>query len=524
MKSSKLRQNSFTDIFLVVYLNIKMILNLNKYTSRKKSTGYVTVLTLVLFSALSLSLFSMFNSGQIVTHKLKLQNAVDAAAYSSVNIVAREMNYMAYTNRAMVANQLAIGQMVGLASWSKQMVGTADTLDTVANYLYILGVGVVLKQVTNLIKQAVNQGDAFAHTLIKLAIPEEQKTIRALSLSQKYIHVATSVILIDTYPQVLNDNNDSRSSSDKIESATIIPSKLIADRSNFLSKVSSPSINENTGNSSGMADFNRLENVIKKSEDGFVFNRSYQWLKKTPFPVWPLYVSVDKKGGNEFERIQDGSNYKWDWSAMDTVSVWFYYRGGWNFRKKQKEIIPIGGGASHSTDKSVYDYYQNNYSWGWWNNGVKRSYWGDAGYNSKSAKNAASDYANNDLGNSSTLNEFYKFKKTNGTITGPEFIAAASKDENGIRTINKSIEDNSGKAVPDNGRFNIEKIGNMSGDRIYSVAKAQVYFSRSPDLNAFSHSSNKQEYGNLFNPYWQVRLVNYTPAEISAAKSILDGS
>ena len=87
----------------------------------KKQSGYAAVLTLILFSALALSLLAMFNSGQIVTHKIKLQNAVDAAAYSTSVVVSRELNFMAYTNRAMIANQVAIGQVVGMVSWLKMM-------------------------------------------------------------------------------------------------------------------------------------------------------------------------------------------------------------------------------------------------------------------------------------------------------------------------------------------------------------------------------------------------------------------
>jgi hypothetical protein len=46
---------------------------------------------------------------------MELQNAADGVAYSVAIPEARDLNFMAYTNRAMVANEVAIGQAVGLA-------------------------------------------------------------------------------------------------------------------------------------------------------------------------------------------------------------------------------------------------------------------------------------------------------------------------------------------------------------------------------------------------------------------------
>jgi len=47
---------------------------------------------------------------------MQLQNAADAAAFGASTLEARSLNFAAYTNRAMVANEVAIGQLVGLLS------------------------------------------------------------------------------------------------------------------------------------------------------------------------------------------------------------------------------------------------------------------------------------------------------------------------------------------------------------------------------------------------------------------------
>ena len=51
--------------------------------------------------------------------KTRLQNTADSAAYSGSVLLARDYNFSSYANRAMVANQVAIAQMVGLRSWAQ---------------------------------------------------------------------------------------------------------------------------------------------------------------------------------------------------------------------------------------------------------------------------------------------------------------------------------------------------------------------------------------------------------------------
>lgn len=61
--------------------------------------------------AASVMLFFVFNSGRAVNQKINLVNAADAAAYSGGQIAARQLNFMAYTNRAMIANEVSVGHM-----------------------------------------------------------------------------------------------------------------------------------------------------------------------------------------------------------------------------------------------------------------------------------------------------------------------------------------------------------------------------------------------------------------------------
>ena len=72
------------------------------------------------------ALFFLFNTGQLTREKTKLVNTADAVAYSAGVMNARALNYEAYANRAMVANTVAIAQLVSLSSWV-QYVGNLSS-------------------------------------------------------------------------------------------------------------------------------------------------------------------------------------------------------------------------------------------------------------------------------------------------------------------------------------------------------------------------------------------------------------
>lgn len=73
--------------------------------------GQALVLAVGLFAIAGIMFFLMFNSGRAVNEKINLVNAADSAAYSGAQIAARNLNFMAYTNRAMIANEVAIGHL-----------------------------------------------------------------------------------------------------------------------------------------------------------------------------------------------------------------------------------------------------------------------------------------------------------------------------------------------------------------------------------------------------------------------------
>ena len=78
--------------------------------------GQALVLVLFLLVLGSAALIHLFNAGQLIGAKTRLVHVVDAAAYSGAVIQARALNFHAYVNRAQLAHQVAMAHLVTLAS------------------------------------------------------------------------------------------------------------------------------------------------------------------------------------------------------------------------------------------------------------------------------------------------------------------------------------------------------------------------------------------------------------------------
>jgi hypothetical protein len=95
-----------------------------------RQRGQSAVFVLLFLGILLVSLNYLYKQGRITSDKMEMQNAADAAAYGTSLIEARDLNFAAYMNRAIVANEVAIGQMVGLASWAFHLQSFAPFLRT----------------------------------------------------------------------------------------------------------------------------------------------------------------------------------------------------------------------------------------------------------------------------------------------------------------------------------------------------------------------------------------------------------
>lgn len=86
---------------------------------RNRQQGQALIYGMFMLIGSLTALFFLFNTGQLASEKTKLVNTADAVAYSAGVMHARALNFDAYNNRALMANEVLVAQMVSIASWTQ---------------------------------------------------------------------------------------------------------------------------------------------------------------------------------------------------------------------------------------------------------------------------------------------------------------------------------------------------------------------------------------------------------------------
>ncbi|NOY67698.1 MAG: hypothetical protein GXP13_09890, partial [Gammaproteobacteria bacterium] len=110
--------------------------NPNRFNHQK---GQALILSVFLVLATAMAAVLMYNTGQTTTEKTRLVNAADAAAYSGAVFVARNLNFIAYTNRAMIANHVAVGHFVSYVSWLRYVKKSIGKLNNYTRFIPYAG-------------------------------------------------------------------------------------------------------------------------------------------------------------------------------------------------------------------------------------------------------------------------------------------------------------------------------------------------------------------------------------------------
>lgn len=430
--------------------------------SPRQQRGQVLPLATVLLVAVAATVFYMFNNGQLVQEKLRLTNTADAVAYSAGVFEARMLNYDAYTNRAIIANQIAIGQAVGLASWSKYMGTSAENIGP---YLYLIPyVGPALKSAMDYVASIM---DVFTPALAA-AIPLHDAAIQALTLSQQVMHGPGDAVALANRLAVMQ-----RVARENDPDAVVDPLPLSDDFIGF------------TGSHASREDRQRMGRLVSDSRESFLRSRNWDF----GLVVLCTGIQLRKRGSAELIDLVDG------WKSMDTLSA-HHYRIR-RFRCRRSET-PIGYGTAFSTDDLADGAY---------------TYSG-----SRSTNPRASQRADSSAG---IAEGFDPAPSTIGGGAIPTFKALSSRalemDDPVTRLtirVTKAAADQrySGGTSLIQPRGRLELYGGAhAGSRSAAIARVEVFFER-PDEGNPRHPG-RTELGSLFNPYWQARLAPVTPAE-----------
>ncbi|MEW8461032.1 MAG: pilus assembly protein TadG-related protein, partial [Candidatus Thiodiazotropha endolucinida] len=144
----------------------------------------------------------LFNTGQTASERSRLINTADAAVYSGLIWQARALNFQAYTNRAMVANQVSIGQLVSLTSWTQYAYILARNIDSIIEYFPVDELSIeAAERITETIDDvAVNIAETF--------IPIIDSINGMLSRTQQAVYVASFAATPAIVREVVEENDE----------------------------------------------------------------------------------------------------------------------------------------------------------------------------------------------------------------------------------------------------------------------------------------------------------------------------
>ncbi len=437
--------------------------------------GQALVLGLVVLFFGTITLFYLFSTGQISADKQRVTNAADAAAYSTALWRARALNYDAYANRAMIANEVAIAQTMTLVSEAQYLKNFAACLSLNAG-----DTGATCKAHVAYIVQFVPYFSAIASYIydvlyyaegpLSYAL-EEEVTARsrvmnqALLASQEALMVSTNFLPLETLADQVASLNDAHFK------ARMLPDGF--EGPDGFTKLY-------TG-----ANRQRSANIVRASLDGYTQNRGYTHR----LDILCLGYRYQKRGGTTL----DAGLQRWE--TTDTLSEW--------------QFKPRLFGCNRSEEKMAWGERQAS-------GGTSNQDTGHVGDNPKARSEARSSANYNAFGGGPRKPAGYvgieplldlnysSLTHDDADVRNPmhQLGVVVSLDKDNVRTANTL---NIGV-----GRLRMTE--KMDRDRISTVSAAQVYFKRPA-----ARADGSTEYPSLFNPYWQARLAEPTLAQRAAA-------
>lgn len=507
--------------------------SIGKLSNRKRSRGQTIYLTLIMLLVLAIMIFAAFDISQMTHGKAQTMNAADAGAYTAVTIVARDMNFMVYTNRAMVANHAVVGQIVTMVSLGRVLE------EMMRNFSYFKPIGQILQYIPYVDAVApVFEGVGAAAQAVETAIDKILGYMHILVQGQnaiiKALEAAQLAVLGETAATIENHVNAAIKANDN-ELEWDLAGSVGGDLTSI--KNLTDGVKTFTDFTSARAGDDRFRQVVRDSRDGFTKERkwfgggasifgfdlslylfyggtdmsadsSHAWiavdampglLSHLPIPGWVKDMLPDffNKGMlqnsaitgdthvSEYDEIDQNERYKNlnHGSLVSKADLKEAYKGQW-------WVVPDLQGNPQPAQDRLYKGANNSDTFARAYDGIQKyNYW---------------DLNNKEIGKA-------------GEHESPSFIVLVYKP------VRNSTTPGSNEAlnVDPNNPLHLEE----PKDRIYGVAAAQVYF-RSPTKDPSSGDLPNTLYKNgvyasLFSPYWQPRLTD-VPPDVQTALAVFE--
>lgn len=501
-----------------------------------RSRGQALILGLIFLVCACIVVLLLFNSAILTTTKSQLQNAADAGAYSAAVLQARDHNFSAYANRAMIANQVAVAQFVSLKSYFED----ADRTHTRANsflhdtvYRLFPSFAPAWDAAKNV---PVDSANSALDSLAPTAVTGLDALIEALMQAQQIHHMGTMADMMFVADDVVKKNDPKA----RVSSSAF----MVGDAVLKVKAWGNDATKQFRANDSS-AEANRFADAVvsRDSEDLFIRNRlsvpNAAWASNVKAYLCPAAVatftmfSFAHAGGTIL------SSDKRRWEALDAtmgggfasctwlVPCWF---GLCPFTVTVPFVdlglsLPIVGG--HGGAQAGGGGYGNPRGYG--SNAFESWLYGFA-LTSPAAVPAWYRYATGpgsslDTAGRGGLQDNYR------DVADPTGSTPANQTpgENGGRfpvTVEVERPQNSVRlstdVLPNSDKLRLQ--GGFKGNTMRALASAHAYFyrPRSDSLaqftrNGWRRSDGRTEVQNLFSPYWQARLAPTSAGEEGAS-------
>lgn len=458
--------------------------------------GQALPLGLVFIAAAALLMLVVFNTGQIASEKARVVNTADAAVYSGLVWQARSLNFQAYTNRAMVANQVSIAQLVSLGSWTSYGRINSRNLD------YAIGWIPVVAPFTKAALQGMTQIENVVQNAAKVAIPVIDGATTVLSVVQEGVYNASYVAMPEVVSTIVKANDGRYRATSTYSIAA-----------NLRSAQAWQSLTARQQRAdSGLA---RKAGIIRESRDDFSGNRGWNRLPGVPRRIYVTPIdrfSIVKEGTTRL--LQNGA--EWEWRGKDGLPVhWEHYKCSWKGCRWKRVEIPMGWGSNYAEGDGACSA-----------GGCSR--W----FNRNGSAERLADSGAEDLGSGFTGVKAYRsLQDLSRENRDPRLLlrVEVGVETAQVRTAEQIEQLGSARPAADGLQHGIETGMFLTEDTyasnsIASISAGEVFFKR-PVLNETDRlkvagQGAVNEYANLFNPYWDVRLVNVGAAERRMAWAI----
>ena len=467
--------------------------NSPRHCPSRTQRGQVLPLGLALILIGALGGFVLYNSGQSATDKARLVNAADAAAYSGAQWQARALNFQAYTNRAMVANQVTLAQAVTLESWTTYGQIMSENLATVLQGVpYVNAIASGVETVMTTINQVVSP---IAGAMLRVI-----DTINAgIGYSQKAMFASTFVATPAVVKGVV-EASDERFSAETAYGVLGALSNL-RDWYDFTDNVGKQE--------DDYVHMRERAELIRQSQDEFTRNRDWDFFGGYLYIAPGVKIEIVKEGRTGLIEREGDDGLEWEWKAKDTLS--FHTKINLLFRKDHIEM-PIGYGGAFANNADEGDETIEE--------GVCRSYFRWGGHCARMLDENETSEGLVDR-NTPSLRNTDSLVDMNGYSGLREFRRLSdSTREEAFPTLRLRVE----AAMPLSGTDSTARLTRADpfdtplvarGDKASSISIAEAYF-KPPDADAWI-ADDPLEFANAYSPFWNVRLAPVPVEERLAA-------